>query len=382
MSSRTATADTLVVPAAEPRTVPEAGGGEIDDTREALAIWGVMAALHALRLGVDKLLGAPVPHSAWVVDVGVWWGAWVALTPAILMATRRWSPASRPWSEVIPVHLLVGSAVALAHVVAMAWIFAFMDAGGGMGFGERFRGFLHTYVLMNVANYGLIVAWTWARAFHRNWRTREESSRQLAVEASDLALAFTEARLAALERELNPHFLSNALTSVSALVRRGDIDGAVGTLSHLGGLLRAVVAREAPRRIALADELRLLEDFLAVERIRLAGRLQVALEVDPGLEGVPVPRLILQPLVENALRHGADARGRIDVRIRAVWAGDQMVLSVGDRGRGFPDDGPDFGVGLSNTAGRLHHLFGSAAILDLRNGPDGGAVVTIRIPLA
>ena len=107
----------------------------------------------------------------------------------------------------------------------------------------------------------------------------------------------------------------------------------------------------------------------------------IQIDIDPGLHEVPVPRLILQPLVENAIRHGADRAGRVRVVVRAVWAGDQVVLSVRDHGPGFPHGGPAFGVGLSNTAGRLHHLFGNRAVLDLRNAPDGGAWVTIRIPV-
>jgi len=182
-----------------------------------------------------------------------------------------------------------------------------------------------------------------------------------------------EAQLLALKMQLQPHFLFNALNAVSSLVRR-DPAAAETMLARLGDFLRLTLESTGRQEVPLREELRFLESYLAIEQVRFRDRLRVRFEVDPAVQETPVPNLILQPIVENAVRHGG--AGRID--IRAAPRDGELVLSV-------EDDGPGGevveGRGLSLTRSRLAELYGDASRLELDSPPPRGMRVTVRIPL-
>jgi LytS/YehU family sensor histidine kinase len=182
--------------------------------------------------------------------------------------------------------------------------------------------------------------------------------------------------------ELNPHFLFNALNSVSGLIRRREHDAAIGTLARLGDLLRRTIDRHAPHTVPLRDELSFLRLYLEIEQIRFRDRLTVNERIDPSALDLLVPSLILQPLVENAVRHGiAPTPGEGHILIRAERGADVLRLSVHDTGAGFPVDG-NFreGIGLANTRARLAQFNDGRARLDLGTAAGGGALVTVTIP--
>jgi LytS/YehU family sensor histidine kinase len=195
-----------------------------------------------------------------------------------------------------------------------------------------------------------------------------------------------EARLDALRMELNPHFLFNTLNAISGLVRRRDYDEAVQVLARFGDLLRITLDREAEQTTSLAKELEFLRLYLDIERVRFHDRLEVEIDVDPSLLDVRVPTLILQPLVENAVRHGIARKpgaGSIHIEVRHTRAG--LRLTVTDTGVGFGAEARlsrGDGVGLSNTHARLSQLYGASATLELAETEGGGATVTVNLPLA
>jgi LytS/YehU family sensor histidine kinase len=185
--------------------------------------------------------------------------------------------------------------------------------------------------------------------------------------------------------QINPHFLFNTLHSISTLAGR-DPKGVQRMIARLSSLLRRVLDGEATQEVPLEKELSFIRDYLEIQRIRFEGRLEVSEEIEDGLQDALVPDLILQPLVENAIKHGSDG-GRLHITLRAQCdrEGGQLMLDVCDNGPGLDTDDVEQavqndGVGLDNIRKRLDSLYGRDAILDLANAPDGGLVATIRLP--
>jgi two-component system LytT family sensor kinase len=199
---------------------------------------------------------------------------------------------------------------------------------------------------------------------------------------AQLSAALARARLDALRMQLEPHFLFNALNSAASLLRR-DPDGAERMLARLGDFLRLTLDDGMPQKVALRRELELLERYLDIERVRFRDRLSVSIDVPPALLAASVPCLVLQPLVENAIRHGLAARaGPGRVAVRASRQGSGLRLEVEDDGPGLPVEGhlPRTGVGLSNMQERLGHLYGGRAGLRIEGHAGKGLHVTIDLP--
>jgi two-component system, LytTR family, sensor kinase len=209
-------------------------------------------------------------------------------------------------------------------------------------------------------------------------RQEAERQRQQALLAQSLA---REAQLRALRYQLNPHFLFNALNAISTLVAEGRAEAANATLARLADFLRATLdGTEA--EVTLEKELSLVDGYLSVERARLQERLQASLQAEPGVLDAMVPALLLQPLVENAVRHGVAQRrqgGRVEVWAEA--AGRRLRVVVRDDGPGAVDAAPSLGFGLANTEERLRHLFDDDFRLDLRPSALGGTEVVVEMPL-
>ncbi|MQA29458.1 MAG: hypothetical protein GEU82_06415 [Luteitalea sp.] len=202
--------------------------------------------------------------------------------------------------------------------------------------------------------------------------------------ATQLRVTLTESRLRALRAQLNPHFLFNALNAISVLAMHGEQKAVVSTIAQLGELLRVSLDEELPERVPLAAELRFLDGYLDIQRVRFADRLTIDQEIDPGTLRALVPSLILQPLVENAIVHGIAARsGAGRVVIRTTRDNGTLRVSVGDTGPGFawqPERRLRKGIGLTNTRERLSQLYGSEHRLECGRGSGGGGFVIVSIP--
>jgi LytS/YehU family sensor histidine kinase len=209
-----------------------------------------------------------------------------------------------------------------------------------------------------------------------------ERARAGELRTARLTLGLAEARMQALRSELNPHFLFNALNAVAGLVRRQENDAAVRMLARLGELLSATLDQKRGPQIPLREELLLLDRYLDIERVRFGDRLTIDVRHGPEADRALVPTFMLQPLVENAVRHGISRRaGRARIEVRAERAGDALHLAVRDTGEGLDSPGaPREGIGLSNTRARLTELYGGAATLSLENAPGGGACVRVSLP--
>jgi len=214
-------------------------------------------------------------------------------------------------------------------------------------------------------------------------------ARQREAQAARLAAQVAEARLSALRMQLHPHFLFNSLNAITVLVRDQDTVNAARMLDLLSDVLRQVLRSDQTHETSLSSELSFLERYLAIEQVRFSDRLKVQFDIDPTLMGAAVPAFVLQPLVENALRHGIARRadgGTVNVSARRD--GDVLVLSVADDGPGTAGAGPPEpttgnGLGLANTRERLTTLYGDHASIELQTRADDrftGTIATVRLP--
>lgn len=344
-----------------------------------LAVWSVPALLAAVETFVFwRMSGRDYPFWRAVVTQGPAWLTYALLTPVIFALGRR-LPLQRPrLARHLALHLAVSLTAGVAYaVLATAASTAFAPAPRSMPFGRMaLSWYLSALPLTTLAYFGVLGA--------GHALTYLAESRRRETEASRLAAQLAEARLGALRMQLHPHFLFNTLNAITVLARDGDTRAVTRTLELLAELLREVLRSDATHHVSLDTELAFARRYLAIEELRFADRLRVEERVDDAARDAGVPAFALQPLVENALRHGIAPRaGGGTVQVGARRAGDDVELWVSDDGVGLPADwsgADDYGVGLSNTAARLAELHGARAALDVARAAGGGTRVTVRLP--
>ncbi len=203
------------------------------------------------------------------------------------------------------------------------------------------------------------------------------------TEAARLNEQLSKAQLNALRQQIEPHFLFNTLNAISGLVREERNEAAVGMIAGLSDLLRHTLKDSNTQEVPLEEELLFLQKYLDIQKIRFADRLQLSVDIDKQFLSAPVPTLILQPIVENALKHGIAARANGGViRITAIRSNGLLTFRVYNDGPSLPDgwESNQSGVGISNVRTRLQSLYGNAYDLTIRNQAPGGVEVSISVP--
>lgn len=339
-----------------------------------LALWtayGVGMSTHSYM--IRKSLGRPMPLLDTFALELAYTTLWAALTPVVVYWTRRHPLLRANWRKSVLPH--VAGVLLLPVVHKFIWDLMrplFPSAISPLtNWPERLRSAVST-LDYGGGLYFLVVAATLALDTYRRQQASE-------VKASRLESQLAQSQLAALKAQLHPHFLFNTLNTISALVH-DDPDAADRMIARLSELLRSSLETNARQEVSLRRELALLDRYLAIEQVRFADRLNVSWEIQPEALAASVPNLLLQPLVENAIRHGlADRIDNALLEIRAVRDGASLQLSVADNGCGPPAN-PRAGVGLSNTRARLRQLYGDRQSLELRRRPGEGAEAVIRVP--
>jgi signal transduction histidine kinase len=308
-----------------------------------------------------------------------YWYAWALLVPAILWLSRRYRFERHTWRRAAAVHAIGVVVFTFVHAVLTVSMREPINIAFGWGEGRWWAAFQRLFFLnfdWEMMTYWAVVVLSHALDYHRE-------SQERALTAAELQTRLAEAQLQALQRQLHPHFLFNTLHTISALMHR-DTEAADAMLARLSDLLRLTLDRLGIQEITLKEELEFLEKYLEIERTRFGDRLTVHMEIDPETLDVCVPNLMLQPLVENAIRHGIAARvggGRLQIVARRT--GDRLWLMVRDNGPGLPAaklEAFNRGVGVSNTRSRLQHLYPGAHRFEFHAPSDGGLAVTIEIP--
>ncbi len=344
-----------------------------------LAFWTLVGLASAVQSHVGAALeGRPV--SVWTSmlrSVPVWW-FWVPVTPGVAWLGRRFRLERGRWPTAVLVHVAAGIGATLLHAVWLLAVFHWSGVFDGMTetLGEMFRLFLLSRLYLDLLTYFAILGGAYAFEYHDRFVERE-------LRASRLETQLARARLDALRMQLNPHFLFNALNAVSAQVRAGRNAAAVTMIGGLGDLLRYALDTDEEPLVPLWRELAFLDRYLDIERVRFADRLSVAVDVPAELREALVPPLLLQPLVENAVRHGIarrDLPGRIEVL--AGRRDGRLVLTVRDDGVGLAGSPPGggTGVGLANARARLAALYGEGWTLEVDERPEGGVEVVVEVP--
>jgi len=357
--------------------------GRLRATLAIAALGAAFGALQGTMLYVGLKQEPSLPFQPSLPRMLVWqvlsWLVWGALAPAILELGARVRP-DRParWLAIhLPAALVFSTVHAAAGIAVMAATSPF-GTRRARPLSEELVGRITSSLHFELLVYTAIVGASYAVDYYQRFRDRE-------LRAAQLEGRLAEARLEALRLQLQPHFLFNALHTVAGLVRQGENPAAVEMLARLSDLLRATLDGGGRPLVPLAKELALAELYLGIQQVRFADRLRVERAIDPSLLDTAVPPFALQPLLENAVRHGLGARaGSGLLRIVAERTADGLCLEVQDDGRGLaPASGnPAEGVGLGNTRSRLDQLFGSAARLELVPRPGGGTIARLVLPLS
>jgi two-component system, LytTR family, sensor kinase len=325
-----------------------------------------------LRAYAGKPLGIAGATVAWLVCAYIW----LALTPFILHLANRFPFERGRWLKTLLVHLGASALFALLHLATYVRV-ALLFESGPQTFFEGFKAIFVTNFHIDLITYWVVIGLNAALDYYGKYRERE-------LRAMQLETRLAQAELDALRMQLHPHFLFNTLNSISVLMAE-DVRSARRMLTRLSDLLRKSLENKGAHEVSLKDELEFLESYLEIEQTRFQDRLTVHMEVDPATLDARVPNLILQPLVENAIRHGIAPRASQGfVEIRAQRENGMVKLQVSDNGNGLQrsaqEDSLMKGIGLSNTQARLEQLYGAEHRFELSNGESGGLTVTIAIP--
>ena len=343
----------------------------------ATALGVIAASQHYVSARVE---GERVAFVAAVVMTMPFWYLWALLAPVVFWLARRLPlEKTRLVSRGIA-HLalaLVLSSLHTAVIFQIIWAsrYQLTDTVAELSYLTLFMAYASYQLSSNLLAYCAIAGVAHALDYYRRYRERELATTRLSAQLA-------QAQIRALRMQLNPHFLFNAMNSIAMLIRHQKRDEAVRTVAGLSDLLRYVLEDTRELEVPLRQELDFVERYLAIEQVRFRDRLEVRVDADQDTLDAQVPNLILQPLVENAIRHGIAKRTAATmVAVTAHRTDDMLVLAVVDDGPGLSGGNQmGNGVGISNTRARLAQLYSSQQKLELHNAPSQGVVATITLP--
>jgi two-component system LytT family sensor kinase len=310
-----------------------------------------------------------------------YWYLWALLAPLVIWFARRVPLEGSRLGWRLAAHVGVAILIAFLHgtlEIGFRTLVVFRDPVSVMRFTQS--SLTQTFFSRgtDLLAYGAILGIYYGFTLYRRLRERE-------IAASRLAAQLAQARLEALRSQLKPHFFFNAMNTIAMLVRTQENTLAIRTLTGMSDLLRHVLQEDPPALVPLREELEFITQYLEIERIRFHDRLRPQICADELALEAMVPNLLLQPLVENAVRHGVSRRaGAGRVEVAAVAHDGRLLLTISDDGPGFSTDinrSAGEGVGLRNTQARLRELYGDDCRIEFRDGADGGAVVLLELPL-
>ena len=340
--------------------------------------WTIVALFFSTQVYMMYYAGKqPIPYAkAFFVQASACY-LWALLTPLVLWLARRFRIDRNSWPRKVTFHLLVS--LALISVLLSVHFLIYMVLIGRAHDISLMLAFEYLYPNLDrwLLVYWFILLMSHAYNYYHSYRQGE-------LKASQLETQLVQSQLEALKMQVHPHFLFNTLHAISALLSH-DTEAARRMITRLGDFLRLTLENAGAMEVSLRKEMEFLNGYLEIERIRFQDRLTTDIKVDPQLLDVRVPNLILQPIVENAMRHAIANCNAGRVEVVASARNGVLKIQVTDNGPGLPQRGSasgnaGMGVGLANTKARLERLYGSAHKFELANGVSGGVVVTLEIP--
>jgi hypothetical protein len=319
--------------------------------------------------------------TSWMV--GVW--MWFLLTPLILRLGKRFRLERGFLARRIAFHLLMSGVVSFGELVVESAVLYGMHL-----FPNLMTSYVATLAFLWIIGFhqGIMTYWSilgvqYAWGWYRRYEDGRREALRLELRSSELEKQLVQAHLSALRAQLQPHFLFNTLNTIMVLVRQHKSREAEEMLGRLSDLLRAVLEDAEQQEVPLSRELEHLQLYLSIEQVRFQDRLRVEIDVDPEILDAAVPSMGLQPIVENAIRHGIGRSSSAgSIRIGASLENGKLAIRIRDDGPGLdPANGaPARGIGISNTRARLARLYGDRAQLLVENGENGGVVATMILP--
>jgi two-component system LytT family sensor kinase len=343
----------------------------------AAGFWLFVSVIYAGQIWwLSRLPGEQINVRSAITWQTAYFLLWIPLTLLVWRVTSGWMPeSSGGWARMLLRHAPVFALVAPLHFISVAAVSALLGVQRDAFWPSvvmQLSGRLHLELLIYTAAAGSGAA----LVLHQRYRDRELATMRLQAELA-------AARLDALQAQLQPHFLFNSLHSIASLARAGDNAGVVRLIAGFSDILRHLLTA-GERHLPLADELQLVERYLEIQRVRFADRLRVAIDLAPDAAGARVPLLVVQPLVENALRHGLAPRVEAGLlTVRARRENGCTRIDVEDSGVGLPADwsiDTTAGTGLRNLLSRLEAEFGERGSLQVIDRPEGGVRSTVSIP--
>jgi signal transduction histidine kinase len=324
--------------------------------------------------------GTPAP----MLFIALWaatpWYFWAAVAPLVAWLGTRIPVVRGNLLRSVPTHLGAALGLGLVSTVLVVILFVVTDAVPEEMAADPLWGlilFVSTWQLtINLLSYAAILGGSYAIDFYRRYQERE-------LAASRLSQQLANAQLQALRMQLNPHFLFNAMNTVAMMVRKQENDAAVRTLAELSDLIRYVLEDTQSHEVPLRQELDFVRQYLALEQVRFSDRLNVRIDAPDDTLDARVPNLLLQPLVENAIRHGiarSAAASTVEIIVRRTNG--QLAIEVLDDGPGLPNipTTAGGGLGIHNTQERLKQMYGDQQEFHLRSREDRGAAASMKLP--
>jgi len=330
----------------------------------------------ALAISFTRALGPPATNwTSLVVLNATHWYVWALFTPSIVWLSQHFRFERQGLVRAFLIHVPSVVLFSLAHIAAMAGVQWWLASGRSYAWWTE----VNRAALMNF-NWEMMTYWAIAGLSQAVLYYRE--SRERALRTSQLEMKLIAAQMAALRHQLQPHFLFNTLHAISALMHR-DVDAADRTLMRLSDLLRMTLENLGRHENTLKAELDFLSKYLEIEQTRFADRLVVRFDVEPEALDALLPTLLLQPLVENAIKHGVSKKiGPGHINISARQDHDKLWIEVRDDGRGLSETALTAlqkGIGVSTTRARLQHQFGADFRFEFHRLEEGVAVV-VAVP--
>lgn len=312
----------------------------------------------------------------------LYWWFWLLVIPAINWLNKRFDFKKGNLIYSISVHLIVMVVIVLTHqLYTSAWCnYIFGEVLYLPLFDKLIWRILNLeWIFVDFIFYFLTVASYIAFEYQRNSNEKEKLILQLETRLA-------QAQLQALRMQLHPHFLFNTMNSISTLILKSEIQKANSMLVSFSEFLRITLEENGSQVVPLEKELLFIESYLEVEKIRFQDKLNVEMKINPSTRNIKVPNLILQPLIENAIKYAvAPKKSNGFVSITTKLNDDKLLILIKDNGPGINDDFPiDYkgkGIGIKNTKERLNKLYGNQASINFENIKDGGLLITLKIPL-
>jgi two-component system LytT family sensor kinase len=301
---------------------------------------------------------------------------WALMAP-LIMRMRQKVPLSRGrWVGGVGFHLVMSFVVMATYYLGRMLTFFLLNEATEWDFWPTAMASFYGRNIIDMAYYWAVIAFGYGSEIYQRYKSEELRSVQLEAR-------LMETELKALREQMRPHFLFNTLNTISVLVREGRNEEAVTLIARLSSLLRITLDRTRAPEVTVREEIEFLERYIEIQKVRFSDRLNVGIAIEPAAMEVPIPNLLLQPLVENAILHGVVRKsgpGRVDVTGRIE--GGRLHLEVKDDGPGLGDGSTRAkeGIGLSNTRERIARIYGAAGQLLLRSEPGRGVTVQIILP--